>query len=228
MLSLNVFIFAYNEARSLEAVVKEVSDTLKGLGRPHEIVIIDDGSTDGTGDTAERLSREFADVSVIHHEINRGLGSAYKTAFANARCDLVTFFCGDGQFPPDILKQFLPLMDNLDMVLGYLPHRKDPLVSKMLSKVEKVLFRIIFGPMPKFQGVLMFRRRLLDEIKLKSGGGRAWTVLMELIIRTSRCKYRIASVPTQIRPRKIGRSRVNNLPTIWANLKQAFALRRYL
>lgn len=228
MLSLSVFVFAYNEAKTLEAVTRELNDSLIRIGRPYEIVIIDDGSLDGTAAIADRLSCDLSDVSVIHHDKNYGLGSVYRTAFANARCDLVTFFCADGQFPPQIIIQFLPLMDKADMVLGYLPKRQDPLLSKVLSRVEKILFRILVGPMPKFQGVLMFRRKLLDEIELKSGGGRAWTVLMEFIIRASRKGYRLSSVPTEIRPRLSGRSKVNNPATIWANLKQVFILRRYL
>lgn len=228
MLSLSVFVFAYNEAESLEAVVNEIADTLKELNRPYEIVIIDDGSSDSTGAIADELARKFRNTSVIHHVRNLGLGSVYKTAFANARCDLVTFFSGDGQFSPQIIRQFLPLMEKMDMVLGYLPNRKDSSLSKILSGAEKILLGILFGPMPKFQGVLMFRRKLLDEIELKSKGGRAWTVLLELIIRTARGKYRITSVPIKMRPRMSGRSKVNNLPTVWANLKQAFILHRYI
>jgi hypothetical protein len=86
---------------------------------------------------------------------------------------------------------------------------------------------LLFGSLPRFQGVLMFRRSLLDELELKSTG-RGWTVLMELIIRASRGGYRLVSVPTEMRPRMSGKSKVNNLRTIWANLKQVFALRRHL
>lgn len=228
MLSLSVFIFAYNEAKSLEAVVKEITDTLKDTNCPYEVVIIDDGSSDGSGEIADRLTKEIIGVSAIHHERNFGLGSAYKTAFAKARCDLVTFFSGDSQFSPQIIKRFLPLMEKWDMVLGYLPNRNDSALSRLLSKAEKIVFRILFGPIPNFQGVLMFRRKLLDEIELRSDGGRAWTVLLELIIRAARSGYRITSVPIEMRPRMCGRSKVNNLPTIWANLRQAFILRRYI
>lgn len=232
MLSLSVFIFAYNEAESLEAVAKETCDTLEELGCRYEVVIIDDGSSDGSSEIADRLARELtlANISVIHHDRNYGLGSVYKTAFANARCDLVTFTCADGQIPAEIIKQFLPLMNemDMDMVLGYVPNRRDSLLSKILSKVERVLYRTLFGPMPKFQGVLMFKRKLLDELKLKSDGGRAWTIIMELIIRVSKSGYRVMNVPVKLRLRMNGKSKVNNLITVWANLKQVFMLRHFL
>lgn len=228
MQSLSIFVFAYNEAQSLEVVTKEIVGTLAGIGRPYEVVIIDDGSTDGTSEIADRLAQQLTGVSVIHHDRNYGLGSVYMTAFNNAHCDLITFFFADGQFSPEIIKQFLPAMDEYDIVLGYLSKRKDSLMARILSKAEKILLKILFGPMPKFQGVLMFKRRLLEELELKSDGGRAWTILMELIIRASRGGYKVTSVPIEIRPRLSGKSKVRNLSTILANLRQAFILKRYI
>lgn len=228
MQSISLFIFAYNEEKSLGIVAKEFHDFLSGLGRIFEIIIIDDGSSDGTGVIADRLSRENSHISVIHHERNYGLGSVYRTAFKNSRNDLVTFYFADGQFSAWTINKFLPLMEENDMALGYLPRRKDSLLSRFLSRVEKFLFYLLFGPIPRFQGVMMFRMRLLDKINLKSPGGRSWTVLMELIIRAQRNKYRITSIPIEMNPRLSGSSKINNLATITANLKQLIALRTYL
>lgn len=224
---ISAIVMAFDEVNSLEAVVQEIDSVLSELGRQYEVVIVDDGSSDGTEALAEQLAEELASVRVIHHETNQGLGGVYRTGLAQAQGDFVTFFPADGQFPATIIKQFVPLMDNADMVLGYLPSRNSSLLAKSLSGAEKVLYRLLFGPLPRFQGVLMFRRTLLDELELKSTG-RGWAVVMELIIRASRGGYRIASVPTEMRPRLSGKSKVNNLATIWANLKQVIALRRYL
>jgi glycosyltransferase involved in cell wall biosynthesis len=218
---------AFNEARNLEVVAREIDFTLSELGQHYEIVIVDDGSSDGTDRIADRLAKEFTQVRVIHHGANQGLGGVYRTGFGQAQNRLITFFPADGQFPATIIKQFVPLMDKADVVLGYLPDRNSSLVARSLSEAEKVLYRMLLGPLPKFQGVLMFRRTLLDSMKLKSTG-RGWAVLMELIIGASRGGYRLVSVPTEMRPRMSGKSKVNNLPTIWANLKQVIALRRYL
>lgn len=224
---ISVIVMAYNEADSLAVTIREIVSVLSELRQPYEVIIVDDGSSDGTGALADRLSNELAGVRVIHHKTNQGLGGVYRTGFAQAQGGFVTFLPADGQFPATIIKQFVPLMDNADMVLGYLPNRDSSLLSKSLSWAEKVLYRLLFGPLPKFQGVFMFRRTLLDELKLKSTG-RGWAVVMELIIRASRGGYRIVSVPTEMRPRMSGKSKVNNLPTVWANLKQVLALRRYL
>jgi len=226
-LKISVIIMAFNEAKSLAVVVREIDLLLSDLGWPYEVVIINDGSSDGTGAIADQLAKGLTRMRVVHHEVNQGLGGVYRTGFAHARGDFVTFFPADRQFPPAIIKEFASLMENMDVVLGYLPNRGSSLLARSLSKAEKVLYRFLFGPLPEFQGILMFRRTLLNELELKSTG-RGWTVLMELIIRASRGNYRLVSVPTEMRPRINGRSKVTNFATIWANLKQTVALCRYL
>ncbi len=224
---ISVIIMAFNEANTLEGVTKEINSTLMGLGNPYEIVIINDGSLDETGTIADRLSGEIKNIHVIHHEVNQGIGEVYRTGFSHAQGDLITFFPADGQFPAAIINQFTSLISGADMVLGYLQNRQASLISKGLSKMEKILYTILFGPLPKFQGILMFRRNLLKEFELKSTG-RGWAVLMELIIRVSRGGYRVISAPTEACLRLSGKSKVNNLATIWANLKQVFILRRHI
>lgn len=224
---ISTVIMAFNESDGLKKVFGEIQLTLSEMGNSYEILIIDDGSTDGTKAIAEGLAEEFASVRVIHHKTNQGLGGVYRTGFLNAQGDYITFFPADGQFPATIIKEFFSFMDNYDMVLGHLPRRKSSFLAKGLSKAEKIFYTLLFGPLPEFQGILMFRRSLLKEIELKSAG-RGWTVLMELIIRTQRGGYRLISVPTQMRPRISGTSKVNNISTIWDNLKQAFILRRYI
>lgn len=224
---LSVILMAYNEAANVEPVAREIAGALAALGRRCELLIVDDGSTDGTGALADRLAGELPGARVIHHRPNRGLGGVYRTGFAEARGALLTFFPADGQFPATIIPLFVAAMEGVDMVLGYLPERRGALPARALSRIEKMIYRLLFGPMPKFQGVLMFRRALLDDLELKSTG-RGWAVLMELIIRAARGGYRLVSVPTTLRPRLSGVSKVNNLRTIWANLRQVVGLRRYL
>ncbi len=226
-LDISVLVMAYNEAGNLEPVVRELVDELRRLGQPWELAIIDDGSTDGTASLADTLSTDIPGVRVLHHETNQGLGGVYRTGFAAALGRYVTFFPADGEFPAAIIGQFLPLMDNADMVLGYLNEPDISLLSRILAWGERVLYRLLFGSLPRFQGVLMFRRSLLDTVPLTSTG-RAWTVLMELILRTHRAGYRMLSVPTELRPRMSGESKVNNVRTVVDSFRQLFVLRRTL
>lgn len=218
---------AYNEAANLEAVVREIRDGLDRLGPGHEILIVDDGSSDGTGAAADALAREMADVRVIHHASNGGLGAVYRTGFDQARGDFLTFFPADGQFPATIVAQFVPLMADADLVLGWFEQRGEPRLARLLSACERAFYALLFGPLPRFRGILMLRRSFLAGVPLVSRG-RSWVVLMELIIKAARSGARMQSATTPIRPRASGASKVRNLRTILANVLQVLDLRRRL
>lgn len=224
---VSVVVMAYNEVENVGVTLDELRAALRRLGVRYEIVVIDDGSTDGTGALVDALAASTDDVRVLHHGVNAGLGGVYRSGFRAAHGEYLTFFPADGQFPASIINKFLHAMTDADMVLGYLPDEDRPLLSKVLSWSERQLYALLFGRLPRFQGVLMFRRELLSAVELKSDG-RGWAVLMELIIRIARGPYRVMSIPTEYRPRLSGHSKVNNLRTIRANLRQVIGLRGYL
>ena len=226
--SISVVVMAFNEWQTLEDVVCELNSELVKLRfEEYEIIIVDDGSSDGTEKIADDLRNKYPQVRVIHHDANQGLGGVYRTGFFNAKNDFITFYPADGQFPASNINKFTPLMSDFDLILGYLTNRESSVLAKLLSKAEKVCFRLAFGKLPKFQGLFVLRRKVLDLIELKSDG-RGWTILMELIIRMSRGRYRIISIPTEMRPRISGKSKVNNIKTIICSLRQLITLYRHI
>jgi glycosyltransferase involved in cell wall biosynthesis len=220
---LTVVIMAFNEAASLEEVVSEVGETLTRLGMPAETLIVDDGSTDGTAELADRLAAARADVRVVHHVPNGGLGAVYRTGFTQARGELLTFFPADGQFPAAILETFVPAIEAHDLVLGYVS-REDSRLGLLLSAAERAAYRLLLGPLPRFQGVFLVRRDALARTVLRSQG-RGWAIVMEMLVRAQRDGWRVRSLPTVMRPRRSGVSKVQNVRTIWSNLRQVVALR---
>jgi glycosyltransferase involved in cell wall biosynthesis len=224
---LSVVVMAFNEVANLRPAVAELVAELGVLGVASELLIVDDGSTDGTGTLADQLAVECPVVRVVHHPQNLGLGGAYRTGFREARGQWLTFFPADAQFPASIIRQFWALTPGADMVLGYLPKRDDSAVGKALSQVERALYKLLFRNFPRFQGIMLFRTRLLAELPLVSEG-RGWAVVMELILRASRGPYRLVSAPTELRPRLSGQSKVNNVRSIIANLKQLWELSQKL
>jgi dolichol-phosphate mannosyltransferase len=224
---LSVMVSAFNEAANLPTVVDEIEAELRAAGVPYEVVIIDDGSTDDTPEVCRCLESQSRYVRVVRHALNQGLGGVYRTGFDEARGDFVTFLPGDGQFAPGHVLEFAGLMADADMVLGYLPPSGRPVIGRLLSFCEQALHRAVLGKLPRFQGILMFRRSLLSDIVLQSRG-RGWGILFELILKVHRAGYRVCSVPTGLRPRLSGSSKVNNLRTIAGNLAQVIELRRHL
>ncbi len=226
-IDISIVVMAFNEVENLEAAVAEIAGALERVPGLHEIVLIDDGSSDGTGALADALASRYPRLRVVHHPENLGLGGAYRSGFVAARGRFVMFFPADGQFPPRFIAPFRRRAEQVDMVLGYRPGRRESWVGEILSVGERVLYFLLLGPMPRFHGLVMFRRSLLETIPLESRG-RGWAVMMELILKTHRGGYRVEHLPIDIRPRARGASKVNNLPTIWANLRQMVALRNAL
>lgn len=222
--TFSVMVMAWNEINHLEEVVFDLTNELTRLGKPFEIIIIDDGSTDGTAAVADRLATELIHLRVIHHPYNQGLGAVYRTGFEEARGEWLSFFPADGQFSAKILGDYAAYMDNADLILGFLEHRERPFLGRLLSWSERILLRMLFGHFPRFQGILLFRRQLLLQHHLVSEG-RGWIILMELILRSIRQGARYQCVPISLRPRRSGRSKVNNLKSIGSNLGQLAALR---
>ena len=99
MAALSYFFPAHDEAENIEALVDEALTELGRLAERFEIICVDDGSTDGTGQIADRLAGAHADVvRVVHHPANLGYGSAVRSGLAAARYPLICFTDGDRQF----------------------------------------------------------------------------------------------------------------------------------
>ena len=227
-MSLTIAILSFNERNTLERVVADLRAAAERAGCAFEVLIVDDGSTDGSAEVANRLAASWPDVRLIAHPTNQGLGGVYRTGFREARGSHLTFFPADGQFPPAILEDFVPRMADYDLVLGYLPSTDQSAVEKVLSRAERFLYRLVLGPVPRFQGIFMIRRELVEQMGLQSSG-RGWAVVMELIIKVAReQRHAVISVPTRMVPRTNGRSKVRNLRTITSNFWQIIRLRSYL
>ena len=220
-----VVIMAYNEGNSLASVVEEIRTELDKSGLSFEILVINDGSTDRTPEVIADLLERYSEVKAVHHEPNKGLGEVYRTGFREASGQWLTFYPGDGQIPAEDIHGFLGQMPQYDLVLGTIPQRPVPLYVKALSYGERLLYRLLIGKMPRFQGIMMVRTAVLKELSLVSQG-RGWTILMEMILKVSQSGYRVGHAKTGLRDRSDGASKVNNLTTIISNLKQLIALNR--
>ena len=218
--TVSVVVMAFNEVQTLRAVVEEIESSLSRTRWRHETVIVDDGSTDGTGATADSIAKAVPTVRVVHHSENRGIGEVYKSGFDAAQGQVLTFLPADGQFPATIVAEFLDLIGRADLVLGHLQVEQRGWFARSLSASERFLYRLMFGRLPRFQGIMMFRKHLLSILGVEAGG-RGWGVLMEIIVKAQRAGCRIVSVPTDVRPRQVGRSRAATVAAVRSNLAQA-------
>ena len=134
---LSWFFPAHNEEANVLGLVEEALETLPGLAETFEIVIVDDGSRDGTGRIADELTAAHPGiVRAVHHQTNLGYGAALRSGFRAARFDHVAFTDGDRQFRvPDIARLIdrLAEPDRPDVVVGYRIKRADPLVRTVYA-----------------------------------------------------------------------------------------------
>ena len=142
-----------------------------------------------------------------------GVGAVYRTGFAEARNDLVTFISADLQANLELyLERYLPEFDNnTDFIIGYIQNRKDPIISKVFSYLERVIFQLFFPKTPALGQSVMYRRKILNDIRLSlmNSKSRSWVIVWELLIRAYRKGFKITRVPIERRPRLHGKSKGN-------------------
>jgi glycosyltransferase involved in cell wall biosynthesis len=194
---LSVFFPAHDEEANLEPLVEEALGSLPRLARTYEIVVVDDGSRDGTGAIADRLAAAHPDVvRVVHHPTNLGYGSALRTGFRAARHDLIAFTDGDRQFRVADLGRLTARLaepDTPDAVVGYRIRRADPLLRTLYARAYWLANRTFFGLRVRDVDCAckLFRREALRDLRVESGGA---FFSAELLIKLRARDRRIAEV----------------------------------
>ncbi|MBE3556592.1 MAG: glycosyltransferase family 2 protein [Firmicutes bacterium] len=140
---VSVVLPAYNEIENLEQTVLKVERALEKLER-FEVIIVDDGSTDGTKERADRL-QERTRVTAIHHPYNRGYGAALRSGFKHAQGRYLFMMDADGQFDPQEFWALWERRNEADAVLGYRLQRKDPWLRRANAFGWNQLNRVMFG-----------------------------------------------------------------------------------
>src|SRR2546428_2865251 len=117
---LSVFFPAYNDSGTIASMVIRAVKTASELTPDFEIIVVDDGSADGTADIADELARTYPRVRAVHHPINRDYGAALQTGFRSATKDLIFYTDGDAQYDPaELAVLWAAMTDTTDMINGY-------------------------------------------------------------------------------------------------------------
>lgn len=143
--SLTVVLPAHNEAKNLPIVVPEVLTTLPQFCDEFEVIVIDDGSQDGTRQLLSSLVDDHPRLRVERHEVNRGYGAALATGFRASSCDFVMFMDSDQQFKIEDLALLSPFVGQFDIVAGFRKERSDPVHRRIFAEIFNVTVRILFG-----------------------------------------------------------------------------------
>lgn len=230
--SISVVIPAYNEKSTIEDVVKDAIETLRNLKIEHEIVLVDDGSTDGTGKIIDKLAR-IKNIRAEHHKTNRGFTGAMKTCFKSARKHFIFLAPADGQFDFGELPKFLDAIKGVDVVTAYVTGNNEGIGKKLISSFFHLPFlflcRYMLGiKLREFSSVSLWRRRVFEDVEIDSDD-RSAMFLPELISKALKLKYKFKEVPIILYKRRGGKAKGTSFlvaqKTIFALIKLWFKLR---
>jgi len=206
--ALSLVIPAYNEAAVIGRAIAEAEVALGALFPHFEILVVDDGSTDGTPDAVRAALPLAPHTKLLLHPENLGYGAALRTGFQAATGDLVAFTDADCQFDLRDLGPMAELAASVPVVAGYRNERKDSRRRRFYSLGYNVLARGVLGTRVRDCdcALKVFRRDALAKVMPES---RGFFVNAEMLTRARLLDLKIAEVPVTHRPRLGGESKVS-------------------
>ncbi len=170
-LALSVFFPAYYDELNIPKVVEGALGVIRELGiEDFEIIIVEDGSPDRTGEVADELAARHPGVRVVHHPRNLGYGMALRTGFREASREYVFYTDGDNQFDLGELRKFAALVPYTDIVSGFRVDKRYSTYRKFTSFVYNLILRMLFGITDRDVDCAfkLYPTRLFREMELES------------------------------------------------------------
>lgn len=226
-LSLTIFFPCYNEEANVEAVTRAAVAAGREIADRLEVLIVNDGSRDATGEIADRLSKEIAEVRAVHNRPNRGYGGALQRGFREATGDWIFYTDGDGQFRFDELAGLLPLLESHDVVSCYRAVRQDSRLRKLNAAAWGALVRWLFGLRLRDIDCAykIYPRSFIERVSLHSTGALIDT---EMLAKAQNLGLSIVQRPVQHYPRQAGTQTGAKLSVILRAFRELLALYRQI
>lgn len=201
--SISLVFPAFNEELNIEKAVSETLNILPQYAETFEVIIVNDGSADSTGQIINKLAEADARIIPVHHPQNRGYGAAVGSGFKKASMDYVFFTDSDLQFDLNEIQDLVKWIGDYDIVVGYRANRADPLHRKLNAWAWNQLVRLVLGIQVRDIDCAfkLFKRKVFDTITLNSLGAMVNT---ELLAMAGKHGFTIKEVPVSHYPRKQG------------------------
>lgn len=201
---LSAFFPAYNERANLERMVASLDAVLPQLSERYEIVVVDDGSSDGTGELARALSERYPHLRLVRHARNLGYGAAVRSGIQACRYRFVFFTDGDCQFDVRELSRLVPYISRYAIVAGYRARRMDFPVRKLYARGWGLLVRLLLGVRARDINCAfkLFQAELFKGMDLVSSGAM---INAEIFWRAAGRGRSLYQVPVSHYPRTSGR-----------------------
>jgi glycosyltransferase involved in cell wall biosynthesis len=206
---LSVFFPAYNDSGTIASMVIRTVQTASKLTPDFEVIVVDDGSADGTADIADELARTYPQVRAVHHPINRDYGAALQTGFRSATKELIFYTDGDAQYDPTELTLLWERIADADLVNGYKISRADPVHRIFIGRLYHHVVSLMFGLTLRDVDCdfRLMRRTIFERINLEKTSG---IICVEMMKKIQDAGFRIVEVPVHHFHRAYGTSQFFN------------------
>jgi len=223
--SVTVVIPAYREENNIEAAIDNVLRVVQSITTDYEIIVIDDGSPDKTGDFARLKAESDPNIRVAVNANNEGFGYSFARGVKMATKEFVTVFPGDNDMSAESLKDLIEARGSADLIVSYMKKTtKRSFFRRLVSKTFVVMMNMLFGLKLKYyNGALIARTALLKTIPIKSTGLAA---LAECIVRLLKQGVTWRAVYFEHVGRRHGQSKAFNKKSICAIFKTIWVLWR--
>jgi len=201
---LSLVLPCHNEAENLRWLLPHIAEVMPTLAERYEVVLVDDGSSDGSGEVARSLAAQSGiDLQLLRHEQKSGYGITVADGLRATRLEYSAFTDADGQFEVADLALLIPLLDRADLVGGWREERNDHAARSVVSGVFNLLLRVLYGLRVRDAdcALKVMRTDFLRSIDIES---RSALMNAELYIKAQRGGWRVAQAPVPHHPRQLG------------------------
>lgn len=221
--SLSIFFPCYNEEKNVERVTRAALDVAQRITSDFEVLIVNDGSRDKTGEIADRLAAEVPGVRAVHNRPNRGYGGALARGFREASKNWIFYTDGDGQFDFNELPPLIPLLREYDIVSCYRIDRQDPTFRKVNAFCWSLLVNSLFciGVRDIDCAFKIYPRTFIEQIELRSTGALIDT---EMLAKARNLGFSIAQRGVHHYARTAGQQTGANLRVIARAFRELMTL----
>jgi len=199
-LEISIVLPVFNEAENLPILWEELQPVLKSIGRAAEVIVVDDGSTDGSADIVRLVQATDPRVRLIQLARNAGLSSAFAAGLRTARGRIVVTLDADLQSDPADIPALLAQLDRWDAACGWRRARRDPWLRRVSSRIANGVRAAVLGDRIRDSACSLraMHRRCVEDLDLFDGFHRFIPALLR------QAGYRVIEVPVNHRPRRFG------------------------
>lgn len=215
---ITVIMPALNEEKNIIGAVENVISSFSRAGISGEIIVVNDGSTDRTREIVENLIKKHPFIRMLNHAKPHGIGASFWEGVKESKGEAVVMLPGDGENDAYEILRYMPLMDNVDMIVPYVYNKSvRTWRRRMISKLYKAIINLSFGMLLNYMnGTVMYRKCILDTVDLQATGFFYQT---ELLIKCIKNGYLYAEVPYALKTRGTGESKAVTFKSLMAVIK---------